>query len=199
MWSMQWNVEFGYQLRILCRTEENHGKLDRIDRSQDLPDTKWLLASSPALNTETLKLVPIWLLLYLKKKGYIFIFAGISFYVHNLYEYQTVAYTTCNIFGENTCPYAHTRIHTYTYLYLWLFKKWWIWTYIVEGEGPCLVINIWELSSYLKGNTLRLRKKAQPVNAVQENSRCLLWEPHGTHRYALWAERRVLVLSRAWV
>jgi hypothetical protein len=27
----------------------------------------------------------------------------------------------------------------------------------------------------------------QPVNGVWGNSRCLLWEPYGTHRYAVWA------------
>jgi hypothetical protein len=36
-------------------------KLDRVGRSQDLPDANWLLASSPALNTWTLTLVPNWL------------------------------------------------------------------------------------------------------------------------------------------
>jgi hypothetical protein len=35
-------------------------------------------------------------------------------------------------------------------------------------------------SPYLTGNTLRLRYRAQPVNAVWGNSRCLLWEPYGT-------------------
>jgi hypothetical protein len=29
--------------------------------------------------------------------------------------------------------------------------------------------------------------KDQPVNAVWGCSRCLLWEPYGTHRYTLWA------------
>jgi hypothetical protein len=37
--------------------------------------------------------------------------------------------------------------------------------------------NIYKCSLYLTGNTLRLHYKAQPVNAVWENSRCLLWEP----------------------
>jgi hypothetical protein len=32
-------------------------------------------------------------------------------------------------------------------------------------------------------NTLRLRYRDQPVNAVCGNSRCLLWEPYATHRY----------------
>jgi hypothetical protein len=34
--------------------------------------------------------------------------------------------------------------------------------------------------SYLTGNTLRLRWKAQSVNAVLGNSHCLLWEQYGT-------------------
>jgi hypothetical protein len=38
-----------------------------------------------------------------------------------------------------------------------------------------------ESSSYLTGNTLHLCYKAQPVNAVWGNNRCLLWEPYETH------------------
>jgi hypothetical protein len=52
---------------------------------------------------------------------------------------------------------------------------------------------IYKFSSYLTGNTLHLRYKVQPVNVVWGNSRCLLWEPYGTHRYTLWAECRVLM------
>jgi hypothetical protein len=51
----------------------------------------------------------------------------------------------------------------------------------------------YKLSSYLTGNTLRLRYKAQPVNAVWKNSRCLLREPYGTDKYTLWKELRVLL------
>jgi hypothetical protein len=40
-------------------------------------------------------------------------------------------------------------------------------------------------SLYLTGNTLRLHYKAQPVKAVWGNSRCLLREPYGTHRYTV--------------
>jgi hypothetical protein len=46
-------------------------------------------------------------------------------------------------------------------------------------------------SSYLTGNTLRLRYEAQPVNAVSGNSHCLLWEPYGTYEYTVWVEFRV--------
>jgi hypothetical protein len=51
-----------------------------------------------------------------------------------------------------------------------------------------LLNNIYKYSSNLTGNILRHRYKAQPVNAVWGNSRCLLWEPYGTHKYTLWAE-----------
>jgi hypothetical protein len=52
-----------------------------------------------------------------------------------------------------------------------------------------------EFSSYLTGNTLRLRYRAQPVNAVWGNSRCLLWESYGTHKYTVGAECRMRSFS----
>jgi hypothetical protein len=39
------------------------------------------------------------------------------------------------------------------------------------------------LSPYLTRNSLHRRYRHQPINAVRGNSRCLLWEPYGTHRY----------------
>jgi hypothetical protein len=60
-------------------------------------------------------------------------------------------------------------------------------------KSEYLLNNIYKCSPYLTGNTLRLHYKAQPVNAVWGNSRCLLWEPYGTHKYTLWAQCRVLV------
>jgi hypothetical protein len=44
------------------------------------------------------------------------------------------------------------------------------------------------LGSYLTGNTLRLPYRAQSVNTVWGNSRCLLLEPYGTHSYIVWVE-----------
>jgi hypothetical protein len=52
-WNLGTNSAFALGPR---KTMEN---LDRIGRSQDLPDANWLLASSPALNTRALTLVPI--------------------------------------------------------------------------------------------------------------------------------------------
>jgi hypothetical protein len=48
-------------------------------------------------------------------------------------------------------------------------------------------------SSHLTGNKLSLSYKTQPVNAVWGKSRCLLWEPYGTHKSTVWAECGVLV------
>jgi hypothetical protein len=56
--------------------------------------------------------------------------------------------------------------------------------------------NIWRFSSYLTGKPLRLRYRDQPVNAVWGNSRCLLWEPYGTHRYSSYLTGSTLLLHK---
>jgi hypothetical protein len=47
-------------------------------------------------------------------------------------------------------------------------------------------------------NTLPLHYREHPVNAVWGNSRCLLWEPYGKHRYTVWAEFIVLACQSRW-
>jgi hypothetical protein len=51
----------------------------------------------------------------------------------------------------------------------------------------------------LQVNTLRLHYKDEPVNAVQRNRLCLLWETYETHKCTAWTECRILVCFKAGV
>ena len=42
-----------------------------------------------------------------------------------------------------------------------------------------------ECGTYRAVNTLRLSYKNLPVNAVQQNNRCLFSDPHKTHKYTV--------------
>jgi hypothetical protein len=108
-WNLGTNSAFAVGPR---KTTEN---LDHVGQLQDLSDVDCLLAGSPALNTRTLTLVPIWLLFYLKKEVYIFVFTDLPFYMHTLDEHQTFMYNICK---ENACLHAHTCRQIYIYLYL---------------------------------------------------------------------------------
>jgi hypothetical protein len=126
MWNLCTNSAFVLGSR---KTTEN---LDRVGRTQDLPDANWLLATRPAVNMRNLTIIPIWLLLYLKKEVFIFVFTDLPFYVRTLDEQQPVVH---KIWEDNLCLYEHTYLHIYINLYLWLFEYWWIWISIVVVGG----------------------------------------------------------------
>jgi hypothetical protein len=117
-----WNFE--HQIRFCSWAKKNHGNLDKNGQSQDLPNSKWLLASSsPALNTRNLTSDRIWLLLYLDKSLHVFLQA------FHLCIYMSTKHNICEV---NTCLYAHT-VNAYNHIFiysLWLFEYWWIWIFI---------------------------------------------------------------------
>jgi hypothetical protein len=102
--------------------------------------------------------------------------------------------TEGNDFGSHRLLFDDTYLNTvrpivtnYYYLYvllLWIFKQELVSTCVCPFRSLPTVVNplktgfllnnIYESSPYLTGNTLRLHYKAQPVNAVWGNSRCLL-------------------------
>jgi hypothetical protein len=101
-WSLGTNSAFALGSR---KTTEN---LDRVGRSQELLD-----ASSPALNTRTLTVDPVWLLLYLEKSLHICIYRF---------------FFSCSYFGwaSNSCvshlqrKWMPIRTHMRTYIHIFI-------------------------------------------------------------------------------
>jgi hypothetical protein len=113
MWSMQCNVDFGYQLVFAMGLRKTTENLDHVGRSQDLSDANWLLASSPALNTRALTLVPICAVFFF---SFLWKHLQVAFTkivsVYNLDKHQTVYNTR----GRNESIYVQICLQLYIYL-----------------------------------------------------------------------------------
>jgi hypothetical protein len=75
------------------KTTEN---LDRSGWSQDLPDANWLVAISPALNTQALTLVPIWATALIQKTFTVY-FTEFFLLCANDLDKQHTVYNTCSL------------------------------------------------------------------------------------------------------
>jgi hypothetical protein len=83
---------------------------------------------------------------------------------------------TVPVYCENHTEHISVRTSQETYLSATKTKRLMLFgeTVPVYCENHTKHTDIYKLSSYLTGNTLLLRYKAQPVNAVWGNSHCLL-------------------------
>jgi hypothetical protein len=108
--SAAWN--FGYQLSICSRIEENHGKTWSIWPVAGPSGCK--LTSSPALNTRTSKLVPICALALFERKVYIFLL-HFFFYMDILDEQQLNSSLTLLLITSRHGPYRKHRSSVLVY------------------------------------------------------------------------------------
>jgi hypothetical protein len=99
-WNLGANSAFALEPR---KTTEN---LDRVGRLQDLPDTNWLLASSPALNTQALTLVRICAVLFFTSCFYKY------FYVRIIW----ISIKPCITPTEGINTYMNKYAYKYTYI-----------------------------------------------------------------------------------
>jgi hypothetical protein len=101
--SAPWNL--GTNSAFALGPSKTTGNLNRVGRSQDLPEANRLLASSTSFNTRNLTSVSIWLLLYFKNKTYVYLYLQIFLFI-------------C-IFWMSTkqlCITSAKRTHAYTYI-----------------------------------------------------------------------------------
>jgi hypothetical protein len=114
-YSATWNL--GTNSAFALGPRKTTKNLDRVGRLQDLPDANWLVASSPALNTWAITLVPICpfdLLKNIYKLFYKY------FYAHVIWISTEPCITPAEGMNAymNKCAYNYT--HVYVSVILWL-------------------------------------------------------------------------------
>jgi hypothetical protein len=118
-------------------------------------------------------------------------------------------YRQFNIHSSTFCPQG---VFMY-FVFIWeqtaiisLYRSnWLVFTRLLEFSKQIISLVMskiylnyaWRFSPYRAVNTHRLGYKNEPVNAVEGNNRCLLSDPHKTHKYTAWAERGTLNVKLA--
>jgi hypothetical protein len=117
------------------------------------------------------------------------------YYIGVLFRYTTsrvlislnvLILSSFNLVHVFICLSFISPFFSYSFIYVRMhFLVFWVLCYLII------------FSPYLTENTLRLRYRDQPVNAVWGNSRCLLWESYRTHKYTVWAECRDFIYKNS--
>jgi hypothetical protein len=130
MWSMQCNAEFGYQLSICSRTEENHGK----------PWSSWPIAEpsrcklTSSQQSDIKYANPVLLLHF--EKNFVYLFLQSCVFMCILWRSTKRLFIT-----SAKRMHAYTHIHTFD-LYLWLSDHWLIWVSVVVGKGGRMLCEV---------------------------------------------------------
>jgi hypothetical protein len=141
MWSMQCNVESGYQLSICSGTKENHRK----------PWSSWPVAGpsrckltssqQSGIKYASPDISPYLCFCFVEEHLLYKLLLKIFLYTYNLDKHQT-GYNTC---GRNDRIYEQLCIQIYIYQYLWFFHYRYIWESIVVSKNRMLY-EVWRLS-----------------------------------------------------
>jgi hypothetical protein len=120
------------------KTMEN---LDQVGWSQDLPDANWLLASSPALNTWALTLVPICAVF----SSFFFFFEKIhKLFLQKFYLYIIwISTKPCITPVEGMKAYMRKYAYKYTYINncdSLTIRKFWSSLYFVKKKNSVVLI-----------------------------------------------------------
>jgi hypothetical protein len=114
-WNLGTNSAFSLGPR---KTTEN---LDRVSRSQDLPDTNWLLASNLVLNPRALTLIPnlcccvFFSFYFFPFSPFFFLFLKSCFYNHCYVHMIWISTKPCIAPAEGIIAYMNKYAYKYTY------------------------------------------------------------------------------------